>query len=245
MELLKVLLVPPALCLLATALGFAVLRWRKKLGRMLIATGLLALWAASAPIVAAPFLRSLQSDAPLRPDAPLPEADAIVVLGAGVSREADEFGGITVDRIGLERVRYAAVLQRRTGKPVMVCGGAGALGEAPVAELMARVLEAEYGIDVRWRETESADTAENARHAAELLAQSGLASAYVVTHAWHMPRARQAFAKTKLAIVAAPTAFRAPQRFTPESFLPNAKALHETSWACHEWIGRIWYLFRG
>lgn len=244
MELAKTLLVPPALCFLAIVFGFAIVRWRKRLGRILVAGGLITLWAASAPIVAAPFLRSLQVDPPLAPDAPLPDAGAIVVLGAGVSREADEFGGLTVDRVGLERIRYAAALHRRSQKPVMVCGGPGALDEPPVAELMAKALEAEFGVTVRWRENGSADTAANAIHAAELLAADGITSAYVVTHAWHMPRARQAFAKTKLAMVAAPTGYRAPQRTTVEAFFPNAKALHETAWACHEWIGRFWYVFR-
>ncbi|MBI5851936.1 MAG: YdcF family protein [Planctomycetes bacterium] len=245
MDFAKTLLVPPALCFVAIVLGFAIVRWRRRLGRIFVAGGLITLWAASAPIVAGPFLRSLQVDPPLRPDAPLPEADAIVVLSAGVAREADEFGGPSVDRITLERIRYAAALHRRSQKPVMVCGGPGALGEPPVAELMARTLEAEFGIDVRWREVESADTAANARRAAEMLAADGITSAYVVTHAWHMPRARQAFAKTKLAIVAAPTGYRAPQRATVEAFFPNAKALHESAWACHEWIGRLWYVFSG
>ncbi len=245
MDLLRILIVPPASCLLLVLVGFAILRWRKKLAWTLVACGLLSLWAASAPIVAANFLRTLQVDPPLRPDASLPEAGAIVVLGAGVAREADEFGGLTIDRIGLERVRYAALLHHRSGVPVLVTGGPGGTGEPPVAELMARVLENELDVDEVWRENASADTAENARFSALVLAEHGIERVFVVTHAWHLPRARAAFERAGLEVVAAPTGFRAPQDLTVEAFFPNAKALHETMWACHEWIGRLWYAIRG
>ena len=241
MDVVYSFVTPPGSCLCCTLLGLGVLRWRKKLGWWLVALGLLGSWLTSTPLVAGTLLRSLQVDAPLRADGDLPPADAIVVLGAGVAREAEEFGAMTVDSVGLERLRYAAWLHRRTGRPILVTAGPAAPGDPSVAELMARVLEGEFGVPVRWRETTAENTAENARASTALLTENGIERVYLVTHAWHMPRARGAFERAGLPIVAAPTGFRAPQDLTVASFLPSAKAVRETSWACHEWIGRVWY----
>ena len=245
MDLVNSLVTPPGSCLGCTLLGFGILRWRKKLGWWLVALGLFGSWLTSTPLLAGTLLRSLQVDAPLRVDGDLPPADAIVVLGAGVSREADEFGAMTVDSVGLERLRYAALLHRRTGRPILVTAGPAEPGDPPVAELMARVLEDEFGVPVRWRETTAENTAENARASAALLTESGIERVYLVTHAWHMPRARLSFERAGLPIVAAPTAFRAPQSLTLASLLPSAKAVRDSSWAFHEWIGRLWYAIGG
>ena len=64
---------------------------------------------------------------------------------------------------------------------------------------------------------------------------------YVVTHAWHMPRALAAFEAAGLEPVPAPTVFRAGPRAHVTEVLPSAKALRETQLAAHEWIGRVFY----
>ncbi len=245
MDLLRLLAVPPASLFLLTLLGLALLRWRKRLGITLVVIGLLLTYATSTAIVAAPLLRSLQTEPALPVQGDLPQADAIVVLGAGVSREADEFGGITVDRVSLERVRYAAALQRRTGLPVLVTGGPSQAGEPSVAALMADVMEGEFKVKVRWREEQAENTAENASLSAKLLESAGMKRVFVVSHAWHMPRARAAFARTGLTMLAAPTGFRASQDLGIEAFVPSAKAIRESSWAFHEWIGRLFYALGG
>ncbi len=245
MDLLRLLAVPPASLFLLTLLGLALLRWRRRLGITLVVIGVLLTYATSTAIVAAPLLRSLQTDAALPVQGDLPQADAIVVLGAGVSRDADEYGGISVDRVSLERVRYAAALQRRTGLPVLVTGGPSQAGEPSVAALMADVMEGEFKVKVRWREEQAENTAENATLSAKLLEAAGVKRVFVVTHAWHMPRARAAFARTGLTMLAAPTGFRASQDLGIEAFVPSAKAIRESSWAFHEWIGRLFYALGG
>jgi uncharacterized SAM-binding protein YcdF (DUF218 family) len=55
---------------------------------------------------------------------PLAEATAaIVVPGAGTCFNAPEYGGDTVNRFALERLRYAAALHRKSGRPILVSGG--------------------------------------------------------------------------------------------------------------------------
>ena len=51
------------------------------------------------------------------------EAQAVVVLGGGLRRDALEYGGDTLGTFTLERVRYGAHVAKRTGLPVLVTGG--------------------------------------------------------------------------------------------------------------------------
>lgn len=85
------------------------------------------------------------------------EAQAIVILGGGVRRHAPEFGGETLGRLTLERVRYGARVARETRLPLLVTGGA-LFGGSTEAALMKRALEEEFNVAVRWTEERSRDT---------------------------------------------------------------------------------------
>lgn len=172
------------------------------------------------------------------------EARAIVVLAGGRERSAPEYGGETVSAISLERLRYGAVLARRHGLPVLVSGGSPGGDATSEAELMIGVLEKELRVPVRWREDASDDTAENATKSAALLRQAGIRRVVLVTHAFHMLRARRAFEGAGVEVVPAPMGFRALPRGFPEApheWLPRASAMRLTYLAMHEWIGLAWY----
>jgi uncharacterized SAM-binding protein YcdF (DUF218 family) len=64
---------------------------------------------------------------------------------------------------------------------------------------------------------------------------------YLVTHAWHMPRARQQFEAAGIQVVAAPTGFRARPWQGARSLLPHWTAVRDSYWAAHEWLGRLFY----
>jgi uncharacterized SAM-binding protein YcdF (DUF218 family) len=236
---MSALVVPPASLLLLAAAGCLVLRKRPKLGRTLLWTSAAALALLSMPIVAAALLGSLQTDPALA--AHDPRCGAIVVLAGDASLEAPEFGGATCGPMTLERLRYAAKLARETGAPLLVSGGPPRAGARPHAELMKEALERDFGVATRWTEPRSGNTRQNARFSAEILAPQGVRRVYLVTHAWHMPRARAEFESHEIEVVPAPTGFRAPPELEWRALLPTAKALRESSWAFHEWIGRAWY----
>ena len=240
-ETLKTFLLPPLLCLIVTLAGLLLRRRRPRTSRALIALGLGLLWLLSTPAVAAILVGSLQGQPALDPEEIPTEGQAIVVLGAGLDRSAREYAGMSVGPYTLVRLRYAAFLQRKTGLPVMVCGGKISGQDDSAAEAMARVLENEFDVPVRWREERSRNTFENARFAAELLAKETVQRILVVTHAWHMPRALQAFGHTDLEVIPAPTAFRSGFRPRLGEFLPSWKGLRDNSLALHEWLGRLWY----
>ena len=239
------LLSPPAPALLLGALGALVALKRRRLGVGLVAAAGALLYVFCCPWLAGMFLWSLQSERALPAESSgeaLPQGpQAIAVLSAGWNPAGDEWGRPTVDALTLERVRYAAALARRTGLPLLTSGGVPRKGERPLAEMMREVLEGDFGLAVRWVEGTSGNTRENARESVRLLRASGIERVFLVTHAWHMPRARDAFRAQGFEVVAAPTAFRIRPKLELGAFWPTARALREFTWATHEVLGSVWY----
>jgi len=238
---LAALLIPPGSLLLLALAGAAVGLRRPRLGKSLVAFALLLLYALSMQIVADALLQRLEP----APHDPLADrgGEAIVVLGGGLYFSAPEYHGDTVSSATLARLRYAAHLQRATGKPVLVTGGKpiGASSEAP---LMQAVLAREFQVPVQWVEDGSNNTLENARLSYRVLSGSGIRRIYLVTHAWHMPRARLSFERSGLTVIPAPTAYTTRFELTVLDFLPSARALRDSSHFFHEVIGIGWYHLR-
>lgn len=244
-NVIATLLLPPANGLLLLLLAGLFRRRRWAFGLAVFA--FLLLLAQSLDPVAKLLIEPLERDAgPVITDPR--EAQAIVVLAGGRDRSAPEYGGDTVSFLTLERLRYGAVLAKRYGLPVLASGGGPGCGCASEADLIADVLEQELGVPVRWREDQSADTADNATMSAEILLQQGISRIVLVTHAFHMPRARRAFASAGLEVVPAPMGYKVKHSALPESpldWLPQVKSLRLSHWALHEWIGLAWYKLAG
>lgn len=244
---LEALLLPPAGPLFLALLGL-VLHWRgKRAARWLTLGGLMLLYLCALPPLAEALLHGLERHPALTPaQARDSAAQVIVVLGAGRYSGAPEYGGDTLSPPGLERVRYAAHLHRLTGLPLLVSAGAP-LGE-PVSEaaLMAQVLRDDYGVSDIVQENASRTTGENALFTARQLQAAGQDHVLLVTHAWHMSRAAAAFENAGLTVTAAPTAYTTRNAARPLllMLLPDARALHDTRLALHEYLGRVWYWVR-
>jgi uncharacterized SAM-binding protein YcdF (DUF218 family) len=240
-QLIERLIVPPGGPLLLILLGLLWIR-RPRRALALAGTGLALLYLSSTGIVAGSLSSILETRYPPLGQLP-PQAEAIVVLGAGRNYSTPEFGGDTVNAIWLERLRYAALLQRRSGLPLLVTGGSPPHESPSVAELAAPVLEQELGIPVAWYETESRNTYENALYSKRLLESEGIGRVIVVTHAMHMPRAMWSFREVGLEAWAAPTAFESagPPSGLPNQLIPKAEAMLATRYALHELLGGFWY----
>lgn len=236
-KFISMLLLPPVAPLAITALGLVLLRFRRRLG-LGLAWGGLALNLALALPATAGWLtqQALPEDLRPAPAGALAGAGAIVVLTAGAHRNLADHGGETVDALGLQRARAAARLARRTGLPVLVSGGL-AHGGHSLAELTARAI-AEYGAPVRWRETGSRDTQENATLSARILAAEGIRRVALVTHALHMKRAAAEFRRAGLEVIPAPTLLPLAPDYQPSDFRPGAKAYRDSALALHELLGQ-------
>ncbi len=240
--LFETLVLPPGgpLLLLVSAL---LVQHKPKLHTALLLLGTLLLYVSSIPATTALLRAQLERVSPI--DLRRLNAQAIVVLGADRYREAPEYGQDTVTRFGLERIRYAAWLQKRTGLPILVSGG-GEDEKIPEAHFMRDALIGEFGATVQWIEDASRSTRENAAYANAILKQQGIQRIVLVTHAWHMPRAREAFQNSGLTVIPAPTQFYRPGRYEKGvyAWFPGANALLWNQLALHEIVGYWWYRIR-
>jgi len=241
------LILPPGGNIVVGVAGLALWRRARALAAALIGLSLVTLLVLSTPRVANALFAGVETFDARRPGAVVAEdIGAIVVLSGGRNRNAAEYGGETVARNTLERVRYAARLQRETGLPLLVSGGSVFAEETTLAELMRDALVEDFDVPVRWLEDRSRNTAENAEFTAELLSGEGINAVFLVTDATHMPRAAAAFEAQGLEVYAAPTGFRSdPQpRNGLLGWLPNAEALEKSRAVLHEHLGRLWYRIR-
>jgi len=238
-NLLGTLLLPPTngLLLLLVAALFRRRRWA--FGLALIGGTLLFL--QSLPIVASNLIAPLETRAG-GVFVSAQGARAIVVLGSGLRRDAPEYGSDTVNERSLVRLRYGATLARRLQLPVLIAGGVPPLASRAETDVMAAIAEREFGVAVRWKESESSDTADNARMSARILKAAGIRRVVLVTQAFHMPRARQLFEAAGLEVIPAPTDFKGPGEGPLEvfDFLPQARAIQTSYYALHEWLGLAW-----
>ena len=166
---------------------------------------------------------------------------AIIVLSAETARTATS---VDVGPMTLERLRAAAALARRTGLPLLASGGSTWPEKPPLAALMAEALAADFAQPARWLERESRDTRENAVLSARMLKADGIRAAYVVTHAWHMPRTIEAFHRAGFTVYPWPVRTHRPPSGQAADWVPRADHLF-TSWlALREWAGRLVYALR-
>jgi uncharacterized SAM-binding protein YcdF (DUF218 family) len=243
-NLFSAFLFPPLNFLLIALAGLIIRRSRPCLGRALITGSLGLLWLCSTPFATDGALQLLEGQLKaVEPKAQL--ADAIVVLGGGTYFIAPEYGGIdTVGAPSLVRLRYAAKLQRETGKPILVSGGKPLGNTVSEAQQMKSILDKEFNVPVQWTEDASDNTLENARNSYQLLQKSGIKRIYLVTHAWHMPRSVMAFRNAGFDVVPAPTAFNTRYKTDLLSFIPNSDSLDNSKIFMHELIGILWYRYK-
>jgi uncharacterized SAM-binding protein YcdF (DUF218 family) len=218
-----------------------VLRFRaRRAGNSIIFLAVFALYCLSTPFFSSLLLNALQHAGSVAQQDEGFKPQTIVVLGADLRRAAPEYGGDTAGRLTLERIRFAAKLHRQTSLPILVTG-AGSPTKS-VALAMKEALNGDFGVEVKWVEQAARTTFENAQLSSALLRKFGVSTVYLVTHAWHMPRSLEAFEKAGLKVVAAPTAFTPVFHGTKlTGYIPFAKALTNSSYAFHEFVGRMWY----
>lgn len=242
-----ILLMPPTSFLILAAAGLMLRRRWPRTGRATAALALATLLVLSTSGGARLLARPLENMTTPLYDLRATRAGAIVVLGASSVERAPEYGGADVaDAVALVRLQYGAHLQHATGLPLLVSGGlqSSHAGAVPVGATMARVLRDDFRTPVKWVEDKARDTAQNAAFSARMLKAAGVRRVLLVTHAMHMPRAREAFEREGLEVVEAPTAFQSRGPFSPMMLLPSASGLYRSFYATHEWVGLVWYRLR-
>jgi uncharacterized SAM-binding protein YcdF (DUF218 family) len=244
-NIISAVLLPPLVFIIPSIAGFMLHKRWPRLGAVLCIGPLLALIVLSTGAGAKWLAASIEDFAAPLTSAQNSGAQAIVVLGGGRFKNAPEYGGQDIPRLAvLGRLRYGAKLHRETGLPILVTGGTPDGSSESEAALMARALRDDFGIDAKWQEGASANTAQNAQYSARQLAQAGVKKILLVTDAIHMARSKTIFAHNGLDVVPAPTVFHSREPLAPIDFVPKGHWLGVSSYAMHEWIGIIWYGLR-
>lgn len=244
-------LLPPGIIIVIALLGFLIqIRWLL-VGSLIVALSITALLILSLPFTGQRLSADIESRfPPLRLAAAAdggPAPGAIIILGGGRYTGAPEYGdNDSVNRVASERIRYGAHLHRLTGLPILVSGGRPYGEQVPEAEMMKTTLEHDFRVAVKWVESKSANTLENARYAKALLSQAKVRRVYLVTHALHMPRAVWSFENEGIDIIPAPMGFTTLNKEYRETlgYFPSAYGLHLSSDALREQLGLFWYKFK-
>jgi uncharacterized SAM-binding protein YcdF (DUF218 family) len=251
---LTALLLPPVPLLLLMLLGAAFIRRRPGWGWLLLWVGAAGIWLSSTTAVG----RWLQYQL-LQPPSALSQEQvqqlqarrapnsAIVVLGGGRENYAPEYGGPNLSPYSIERLRYGLWLARETSLPVAFSGGIGhaQTGGVAEAELAAQIAVREFGQPLKWTESISRDTRENAARSIALLRAAGVTRIVLVTHAWHMPRSQRAFEQAiergggNITLVAAPLGVTRGTPLDVLPWLPSQAGFTDTRHALREYLGLL------
>ncbi|MDB5966906.1 MAG: hypothetical protein JWQ72_3406 [Polaromonas sp.] len=229
--LLAGLALPPLSLFLLAFAGLVLAARRRRAGIALATLSLALLWLLSCHGTAVWLAQhALPQFAPTSA-AQLKAArvQAIVVLGGGVLPLAPEYGKPQPGAPTAARLRYGQWLAKQSGLPLAFTGGVGwaadrftGTSEGEVAERMARE---DFGVTLRWVESKSRDTEENASMLAPMLQRDGVQRIALVTDARHLPRALRAFERSGLVVTPAPTSFILPEQNELIEWFPSAYGL--------------------
>ncbi len=207
--------------------------------RLLLVAGLwLIVW--SLPVVSESLRGAWEARAGERVWQRLPTAQALVVLGCGVSGAQPPLRPEPDMGQSADRLWHAARLYHAGKVPVVVLsGGVVRTGGGTEAQAMRQLLQ-DLGVPAAaiWLEDQSADTAGNAERVVRLLRARGIERPLLVTSALHMPRAVREFARAGLAVTPAPTDFEVidPTQDLLQ-WLPSADALDGSGRVLKELLG--------
>lgn len=248
--LLAALLLPPVPLLLMVLVGARLLLPRRGLGWLVIFVAVVLLWlsaCAGTERLLTPLW--LKPPAAIQPEriaeikaAKASATTAIVVLGGGAQPSAPEYGVSSLTALSLERLRYGVWLARQTGLPIAFSGGVGwaSVDTAPEAEIAARIAQQEFGVPIKWTEARSRDTRQNAGLTVAMLRAAGIDQVLLVTHDYHMPRAKRAFEQaggTELRVEAAPLGLSRHELAGALEWIPSIEGFTRVRRMLHELAG--------
>ena len=260
-NLLSELFTPPGIWIVWVLLVLFLIKKYELIKKALITVGLVMIWITSTNYFAVHFtnmvghwmnwpthITSIANNSNGLFNGNFENPQAIVILGGGCRKGALEtppdYQQQDLSSSSMERLRYGVRLARKTKLPILVTGGSpdkASKQELSEAFMMKLVLEQELGLSPQWLEDQSNTTQENAIRSAEILKKEGIKSVYLVTHFWHMPRAKAVFEKEGLNITEAPMGFYQKTAFTPLDFYPSSEGFQRTRWIWHEILGNLWY----
>jgi len=250
-NVIQTILLPPGMSIAMMLAGLVIIQRFYATGKILLISGFSLLVILSLPVTAQGLNALLETDAVLNTKTlKASNAKAIIVLGAGRYKNAVEYPEKrdSISTSALERLRYGVYLHKKSSLPILLSGGSPHGEMQSEASIMQDALKNIFQLKAKWLDVNSSNTWNNARFSAQILQKDNIKNIILVTHAYHIPRARLAFEHFGFKVTAAPLGFKAKNRvdtsYTILDFLPSAHAMSGSSSAIHEFIGYAWYLIR-
>ncbi|HIE34810.1 MAG TPA: YdcF family protein [Campylobacterales bacterium] len=175
-------------------------------------------------------------------------ATAVVVLGGG---EVNGAKNLPLSSSCTKRVLYALMISNRKNLPLIFSGVEGASAKESIEQIdRAFSLGFRYSKDLKpktfYIESKSKDTYENAKYIYQFFkSKKERRSIYLVTSAYHMPRAYMLFKNFEFDISVAKTDFKtAKLKVDLWSFFPQMANFKNSYLAIHEYFGILSLLIR-
>ena len=253
-KLIGIFLNPISITLILAVVGLILaVKWKPRLGRVLVVTAFVWLYIWSTPMAYRWVGGSLENEWSVVIADDAPNADAIVVLGGGMGAKTNTYAYAEMWS-GADRVWHAARLYKAGKAPVVIPTGSG-------EEHATVPLLVDFGVPLSAIvvEGEARNTEENAKFVRDLIlstkntidSKDKVARALLVTSAWHMRRSLLMFRRyaPELEVIPAPTDYEATmrigERFNVYDLIPSADVLSANSYCFKEHIGYWGYkLFR-
>jgi uncharacterized SAM-binding protein YcdF (DUF218 family) len=189
------------------------------------------------------------------PRAPLPAADAIVVLASGGTPAIPPQPEVRLDDATANRLLYGARLYREGKAPIVILSGGRLPWQErlpPISQIMATAIET-MGVSAAAiiQEPASGNTYQNALEVKAILESRGFHRILLVTSAMHMPRALALFTHQGVDAIAAPCDFIAVAKKRGDwqdlaiDLAPDAGILMVTTMAIREMVGAAVYRAAG
>ena len=182
------------------------------------------------------------------PRDPIPRdsAEAIVILSGTIYRTTTNRPYTLAAQDTYERLEHGVWLYRHWKPvPILVSGGRLRGEQEPFAATMKRMLESEaVPPESIWIEDQSESTHQNAEYSSTILQKRGISRIALVVEANSMARAAASFRKQGITVVPAPIRF-AELNYNLNDIVPNWRAIALNDEAIHEYVGLVWYRFRG
>lgn len=175
------------------------------------------------------------------------QADLIVILGGGLTKN-NNFGNTpTVTRRVNERIRYGVFMHKKYNIPILVSGGDVFNIGYNEADIMKNIIKKEYNEKVKFIENNSKTTNENAKFVSNIIKQNNIKSILLISNSWHLKRATFLFKKynPNIKIKACSGYYYSNKHFSVnyKDFLPSMKSFYFHEINLREWIALFWYKY--
>lgn len=235
-----------------------IVRRKPRLQTILIVAAIFLILVGSNRWVSYVFARSLEWR--YLPLEPVPQAEAIVVLGGGTESAQYPRPIVEVNSAG-DRILYGAMLYQEGKAPyILVSGGnitwLNGRQMTPAREMADLLRIMNVPAEAVWLQPKSQNTYEDALYSSLMLKEKGIKRILLVTSAMHMPRSVALFEHQGIEVIPAPVDYTVTEAgwdnimnfdpmSTPVNLLPNASALSLTTNVLKEYIGMWIYHLRG